>query len=378
MIDFSLLLFFAFLLVYYTVFLIRIIVGIRIVEKSTGNNEIDEFVSVIIPFRNESDNILNCLRSLEQQCYPLEKFEVIFVDDFSTDGSREVLENEIKSPNIKMLKFENYNSLMAYKKQAVKFGIENSSGKIIVTTDADCTQGKYWLKTILEYFDDDTALVSGPVEFESDGSLFSNLQKIEFAGLILTGAGLIGSGKPIICNGANLAYRKKIFEEVGGFSDQILLSSGEDELLMQKIKRDTKDKIKFCWNKEGIVKTKSNTTIKEFYYQRKRWASKGMFYRDKKIIGELILIFLFYLNLILQLLLGIFSSKLFLLTFIISLLIKSLLEFIILKKGKENLFNTLKLIYFFPAEILHIPYILISAVSGLFGNFIWKERNLKR
>ena len=147
---------------------------------------------------------------------------------------------------------------------------------------------------------------------------------------------------------------------------------------MQKIKRDTKDKIKFCWNKEGIVKTKSNTTIKEFYYQRKRWASKGMFYRDKKIIGELILIFLFYLNLILQLLLGIFSSKLFLLTFIISLLIKSLLEFIILKKGKENLFNTLKLIYFFPAEILHIPYILISAVSGLFGNFIWKERNLKR
>ena len=165
------------------------------------------------------------------------------------------------------------------------------------------------------YFDKETAFVSGPVEFESDGSLFHELQKLEFSSLILVGAGLIGIGKPIICNAANLGFRKSVFNEVGGYEDNLNLSSGDDEFLMQKIARETNYKVKFCFEKEAKSFTKPNNSISEFYQQRKRWASKGFHYKDYGIVLKLILIFLFYLSLPAQIILGLFLSKLYLLYF---------------------------------------------------------------
>jgi len=103
-----------------------------------------------------------------------------------------------------------------------------------------------------------------------------------------------------------------------------------------------------------------------------------LFYGDPKLIIKLILIFLFYLGLIFQIILGLSTSKIFFLTAIISLLSKNVLEFQIIKKGKANLFPDLKLKYFPLTEIFQIPYIIIAAISGLFGNFRWKERDLKR
>ncbi len=378
MINAALIILFALLLIHYSYFLFQIIKGLKNLSNIKKGNGTNKFVSVIIPFRNEAVNLPACLKSLEQQFYPDDKYEVIFVDDSSTDDSFNILKKEISSPKFKVLKFEGENLLTAHKKQAIKFGIEKTAGEIIVTTDADCIHDKNWLKSILECFDDNTALVSGPVEFEDNGTVFSKMQKLEFAGLILTGAGLIGINRPIICNGANLAYRKKVYYKVGGFSDQIQLSSGEDELLMQKIRQETNYKIKFCLNKEGIVKTKTNNSFTDFYHQRKRWASKGLFYGDPKLIIKLILIFLFYLGLIFQIILGLSTSKIFFLTAIISLLSKNVLEFQIIKKGKANLFPDLKLKYFPLTEIFQIPYIIIAAISGLFGNFRWKERDLKR
>lgn len=367
-----------FLTIHYIFFLLKIYLGLNKLKDKKDEKYANEFISVIVPFRNEEKNIANTYKNLIEQNYPKEKYEIIFVNDSSDDTSLHIIKNFPKVENVIIISVPNDYSANAHKKRAIRFGIENSKGEIIVSTDADCIHKKDWLKNLLNYFDEKTGFVSGPVEFVSDEKLFSKMQRLEFAGLVITGAGLIGSGSPTICNAANIAYRKKVFDEVGGFVYQMSLSSGDDELLMQKIHRDTNYKIKFALDKNAIVSTEANPTVKDFYHQRKRWASKGLFYGDHFLLLKLALIFLFYLSLISQPILGIFISTTFYLTFIISFLLKIIFEYIVIKRGVDLLFNEEILKPFILTEILQVPYILISGFMGMFGNLTWKDRKIKR
>jgi cellulose synthase/poly-beta-1,6-N-acetylglucosamine synthase-like glycosyltransferase len=378
MIEFVLWGIFLLLLIHYSIFLLSILRGLKILKQSKNNLLLDEFISVIIPFRNESDNIISNVESIIKQNYPIEKYEVIYVNDNSTDESLKKLNENIKPDNIKVLSLPKEYSPNAHKKRAIKYGIEQANGDIIVTTDADCTYTYNWLSSLVNNFDDNTGFISGPVDFKDNGNIFSKLQRIEFAGLIITGAGLIGAGKPTICNAANIAYRKKVFNEVKGFKYDMDLSSGDDELLMQKIAQDTDYKVKFSLNKNSIVKTPSNKTISDFYHQRKRWASKGLFYKNKNLVTKLILIYLFYLGLIIQPFFIVFYSISFVITLVISIALKFLFEYLILKKGKILLFPALSLIWFPPAELLQVPYIILAGFFGALGNFRWKDRKVNR
>lgn len=369
---------FGLLLLHYIYFLLKIYNGLLKLQENKKKDIPSEFISIVIPFRNESEYISANLESLQNQEYPSDKFEIVYVNDFSEDNSTEILKNSARLPNIRVIDVPEVFSVNAHKKRAVRFGIENAKGDIIVTTDADCICPPEWLKTILSDFDENTAFVSAPVEFIELKGLFNRLQRLEFAGLVLTGAGLIGAGSPTICNAANITYRKSVYEQVGGFNDNLNLSSGDDELLMQKIRRVTNHKIKFCYNKKAVVKTYPNKRISDFYQQRKRWSSKGLFYADKTLILKLILIYLFYLSLPVQLAAGIFYSAGYLLLFFVSFILKFIIEYKILKRGTE-LFEFRKLpVIMTLAELLHIPYILIAGVSGFFGGFQWKGRHLKR
>ncbi|MFN3871967.1 MAG: glycosyltransferase [Ignavibacterium sp.] len=378
MIEILLLLFFIILLIHYLFFLFKIYSGLKKLKPETACKITNEFVSVLIPFRNEEKNILKTLKSVESQDYPEERFEVIFIDDHSDDNSKKLLEKNISKGNIKVISVPKDYSVKAHKKRAIRYGIENSKGQIIITTDADCIHNKDWLKTLLSFFDDQTGFVSGPVKFVESKNLFGRLQELEFAGLVITGAGLIGSNSPTICNAANIAYRKKVFDEVGGFSLQMNLSSGDDELLMQKIFKDTNYKIKFALDKNAVVETEANENLKQFYQQRKRWASKGLFYKNKSLVLKLILIYLFYLSLLIQPILGFTLDSRFFISFLICLVAKVLLEFLILRKGTELLFHKQILNTFLLAELLHIPYIIIAGLSGALGNYKWKDRLISR
>jgi cellulose synthase/poly-beta-1,6-N-acetylglucosamine synthase-like glycosyltransferase len=148
--------------------------------------------------------------------------------------------------------------------------------------------------------------------------------------------------------------------------------------LLQKIASDTKYKIKFSVDKKSVVRTSSNKSIGEFYHQRKRWASKGLFYNDKSLIFKLILIYFFYIGLIAQTFLSIFLSWYFILTLAVSLLLKLFFEFRIMIKGKRLLFPRLSLKTFIGAEFFQIFYIILAGFAGMFGNLQWKERKIKR
>ena len=148
--------------------------------------------------------------------------------------------------------------------------------------------------------------------------------------------------------------------------------------LAEKIAKDTKYKVKFSLHTDSIVKTSASNNLNEFYHQRKRWASKGLFYKNFRLIFMLILIYLFYLGLVIQPFLILFISSSFAYSFVLSLLIKLTLEYLILLKGKKILLSKLSLKPFLFAELLQVPYIIIAGFSGMFGNLEWKERIIKR
>lgn len=372
-----LLIIFAVILLHYIYFLKRIIKGIKKVSEEKLTKTYNEFISVIIPFRNEEDNLLRSVKSITEQSLDKTRYEVFYVDDNSDDNSLQVLEEAKKENNIQILKSPFSAEERAHKKKALDYAIANSNGEIIITTDADCTHGKDWLKTMTNMFDKQTGFVSGPVEFIENDKLFSKLQKVEFLSLILVGAGLIGIKRPIICNAANLGFKKSVFKKVGGYKDNLNISSGDDEFLMQKIAYNTNYNVKFCFDKNAISFTEPNKDIEQFYQQRKRWASKSLHYIKKTTILKLVLIFLFYLGVIVQLFLGIFSNKIFLLSFAVSFLVKIIMDYLVVQKSSKKLFKKTNDSIFFTAEFLHIPYILISAISGLFGNYSWKGRKIK-
>lgn len=356
----------------------RIIMGLGKLPFVNSDNTTKAFISVIIPFRNESENILASLTSLSAQDYPKDMFEVIYVNDLSSDDSLDKLLNTPKPSNFKVLNLPMHNFSKAFKKRAISYGIEHSKGEIIITTDADCSHEKNWLKKMSAQFSEETGFVSGPVKFKTNGTIFSKLQALEFSGLVLAGAGLIGIGKPTICNGANLGFRKKLFIKLKGYSDNMHLSSGEDELLMQKIAAETDYLVKFCWDKDAVVSTNPNLNYRSFYYQRKRWASKGLFYKNKKLVLMLMMIYLFYLSIPIQLILTFTLSVFFLYTFILSLLLKFIMEWIIISKGKNFLFERSLTRYLLIAELFQITYITIVGLIAVWGKLKWKDRILER
>ena len=375
--------FFALLTLHYTYFIGSIFVGLRKLDKANKNFKSinkakQDFVTVVIPFRNEADVLVRNLKSLEQLNYPSSQFEVIFIDDHSVDNSCEILKQHIKNENIRVVQLKDGLIQAANKKSALEYGINLAKGEIIFASDADCTYNPNWIATMLKYLTEETGFVAGPVDFEKSNSVLSSAQQIEHAGLILTGAGLIGINNPIICSGANIAFRKKVFEKVGGYSGYTDLASGDDSFLMTKIFYESEFKVRFCYDNSAMVTTRANKNIDEFLNQRKRWVGKAFFYKKKSILLQVILLALFLIALPIQFILGLFINSKWLYFFASGLFLKILVEFFVMNIGTKVLYDR-KIMKSFPvAELLHIPYTVFTVLLSTFSKFNWKGRELKK
>lgn len=342
------------------------------------DKSVKHFVSIIIPFRNEADVILQNLRSVEQLNYPEDSFEVIYVDDNSEDNSFDLIEQNILQKNISVVKLPDNSNHTANKKKAIEYGIGLSKGEIIFTSDADCTYNLNWINVMLKTINEKVGFVAGPVDFTLSDSVFSLLQQIEHAGLILTGAGLIGIKNPIICSGANIAFRKELFYKIGGYSGYSKLASGDDSFLMTKIFYDTEYEVEFCFNKEAMVKTQPSKNIREFLNQRKRWAGKAFFYRKKRILLQVVLLALFLFLLPVELILGLIGYSTLLYFFFGGLIVKIIFEYLVMHFGSITIYESDMMKSFWAAEAFHIPYTIFASLSGIFGKFNWKGRVLKK
>jgi len=330
-------------------------------------------ISVIVPARNEEENIGQLLNALVHQTYPSHLFEVIVVDDHSTDGTINIVE---QFPTVTLIRLKD-DSINSYKKKAIERGIAMANGELIVTTDADCVPTSNWLKTIAAFKEEkQSAFIAGPVIIDCNSSLLQVFQAMDFMVLQgITGAA-VHKKKLSMCNGANLAYDRKIFYEVNGFTGIDHIASGDDMLLMHKIWKQHPDKVHYLKSKEAIVSTQPMKTWKDFFYQRIRWASKAKSYDDKRIIFVLLLVYLFNLSFPVLLVVGCWYHS-FWIYFLGLWVIKTIIElpFFISVSGFFNKRWAIKLFFFF--QPLHILYTVVSGLFGQFGKYEWKGRKVK-
>ena len=362
--------------VYLTVLVYLIIGWARLKTPIRSGKQPATRVSVLIAARNEEERIDYTIRDILAQDYPKHLTEIIIVDDHSTDRTSEII-TSYASSGVKLLQLNEDKPLNSYKKKAIAEAIRSSAGELMVATDADCRMGPQWLSSVVDYYETKhPVMISSPVAYFEERSLFELLQTLEFSYLIGIGAAFIGNGRASTCNGANLAYRKDIFYEVGGFRGIDDLASGDDELLLQKIAEVYPGRIGFLKSRNAIVYTHAKHTVSEFLQQRRRWASKSTKYKDKKVVAMAVGIWLFNLSLLVNACLGFFDSyyfKLFLIQFALKYLFETSFLLPITSFFKRARLTAL-LILLSPIHIIYFVYV------GLMGNtrkYSWKGRVVK-
>ena len=358
-------------------------------KPSIHNPEPSTFLSVIIPARNEAENLPALLNSLSLQTYPKNLFEVLIIDDHSTDDTAAVVK-KYNAANIKLVslqQFINNKELNSYKKKAIEIGIQQSSGTLIVTTDADCTVHPDWLLTIASFYEQyKPAFIAAPVSINNDARFIEIFQALDFMTLQGITAAAVHNNFHSMCNGANMAYERIAFDEVNGFKGIDNIASGDDMLLMHKIYKKYPERVLFLQSKDAVVQTAPVKTISEFFNQRIRWASKADKYDDKRIFIVLLSVYLFNVMLLLLPVIAVFKNiqySIFNVQFtllelwIILLIIKTITELFFLIPV-SNFFGKKQLLLFFPfMQPFHIIYTIIAGWLGKFGSYRWKERKVK-
>ena len=341
------------------------------VSKCAGIDSADTKLSVIIAFRNEETSIAKLIGQIFRQTYPKDKFELILVDDESTDRSVEMAKEALSKDIL------NYKLLQSHggKKNAIAVALKEAGGEFIVSLDADVEIGPKLLECYAEtYRQKKTKLIAGPVYFHSS-NLFEHLQAVEFSSLIISSAAGINQGHPLMLNAANMGFEKKTALELADKVYQQGEASGDDQFLMEQVfLRYGGYEIAYLKTKEAIAATQPASSINEFVNQRIRWAKKSKHYKLR--FNQYVAIFVFFYNLliVITLVMGIMNGEytafilLFGLKFIFDFpLILSILGF----------FERKRLMLYYPiVQILYPFYIITIALLSLFKGYNWKGRNL--
>ncbi len=336
-------------------------------------------LTVVIPVRNEATTLPNLLHDLAEQTNaegePL-AFAVLVIDDASTDDTL-ARANDFQSANLRLsvLSLDVPAGFVgSHKKLALAQAIDATQSEVVVTTDGDCRVGPLWLSTIQQHFaQHQSLLISGPVAFTHERSLFERLQTIEFASLIGTGAACLQAGRPTMGNGANLAFTRAAFLEVDGYAGNLHVPSGDDEFLLQKIAERFPDRVSFLKRTEATVRTYAKPSVGEFYQQRKRWASKWSLHRRYSVAALAMFIFTYHLSVLLVVFLMLFGQYPGWILGL-QLLPKVVLEFLFLRSVLAVMKKRLSGTLFLLMQLIYSPYAVFFGLRANFGGYRWKNR----
>ncbi len=371
-------------------------------------------ISLIVPARNEEQHIEALLNDIIGQDYPREKLEVIVVDDFSTDGTSAAVErarnaagageagskgpsgNVVPARNaaahIRLLSLEG-NPDESSKKNAITEAIKQAKGSLIITTDADCRMGSGWLRSVAYYYEKHRPkMIVGPVAYDAGNSFFESFQSLEFLSLVGSGAGAIGAGLPVMGNGANLAYEREAFEEVQGYDGNQDYASGDDVFLLHKITgRYGNDAVAFLKDPEAIVSTGPAVSLREFFGQRVRWASKARGYRDGFSLFTAVTVFLANAGILAGMLTGIlgwllvflpgsyitgfYSSRLLGVSLML-LMLKMLVDLPVMIRISHFARQEDRMVWYPLFQPLYMIYVVVVAMAGSLKKTAWKSRSI--
>ena len=350
--------------------------------KSNKNLSKQRF-TIIIPFRNEVKNIPVLAASLQKLAYPNSQFEVFWINDDSTDDSVSIL-TEFLHKNAHWNLINNERKTGSPKKDAINIAVLKAKYEWIITTDADCIVPQNWLQTFGSFIDfnkEKTHMIAGAVAYKTNHSFLHHFQQLDFLSLIGTTIGSFGIGKPFMCNGANLCYRKTTFFEVNGFEGNDTFASGDDVFLLEKMSTKYPMGIRYLKTSEALVVTKPMNDFKSLVNQRIRWASKISATSSwfGKVTGVLVLLMnLFVVGIL------VFSRNYFATlneethTIIkklgVVLLVKFVIDFILIYKTHRFVGLKKGLIYYIPSFFIYPIFVIYIVVLSMFRKVVWKGR----
>ena len=340
------------------------------VRKEPGNTSL----SVIVPVRNEENTICRLLGVLAEQEYPRDLFEIIVVDDHSSDRTPFIIADFSKRyGNIRFLSLSEGEE---GKKAALRKGILLSGNQLILTVDADCIPSPLWVKTMAGCFERTGAkLIAGSVLMKGEKGFFSKFQELEFLSLLGSAAGAIYIGKPVMCNGANLGFKKEAWLEVYDPASE-KITSGDDVFLLLAISKSGKRSTVFLKAPEAVVITEAQSRPAQFLRQRRRWASKSIHYKGWAPIFTAILVFSINFYTLICLFAAIFNTW-FLLIAAFLYILKSVADYPFLY-SVSGFFNKRELMRYFPAiQFIYFFYISFTAISAFAGTPEWKGRDVR-
>ncbi len=334
-------------------------------DFSFPKSDSEILITVIVPFYNEEKNIRKLIESLLRQSLNSESWRVLFVNDCSTDNSANIINRLCKG----RINYEIHNSNGFGKKTALTTGINRVKEGLIVTTDADCTHSLHWLKTISSFYIKHTPdMIIMPVRMTGGDSFWQQFQSSDFLALQMVGAGAALSCNPILCNGANLAFRK--VDEIIKLNEKY--ASGEDMFMLEWNRRKGRD-IKYLKSKEVIAQTPGPETVNQFLQQRARWISKVGGYSDISIILISLLFFLVNLFQLILLITGL-TNQIFMLLWLTLFTIKTITDYSLISSGFSFFDTKTTPGSFILMQLTYPLYMIFVSFYGVVFPVKWKQK----
>lgn len=371
----------------YVFLMLFLLYGFRQVEESFGKNlAAKSTFSIVIPFRNEAENLPQLFSSLALLKYPSEMFEILLVNDASEDTSEELCrEFQKNNPQLEIQLLQNKNPGGSPKKAAIETAVRAATHDFILTTDADCKVPEKWLQEFSTCIDQTAAdVVAGPVRISRTevskraflDNLLESFQELDFFSLQAATVGGFGVNIPFMCNGANFCYKKAAFWKVDGFEGNSDIASGDDIFLLSKFK-NAGFKTSFLKSGGAVVTTPPQPNLPALLSQRIRWAAKTSSYKSffGKTVGLLVLLMnLSLLVCLVASLVGKFDLNMLFLIF----LAKFNVDFVLLYNsarffGRESILKN----YFWCSAVYPFFSSFVALVS-VFSGYTWKGRRFKK
>jgi len=342
--------------------------------KPSGKNSTTK-VTIVVPARNEQDNLPKLLDCIKKQDYPKELFEVFVVDDHSTDLTPDIVDT-CELENVYLIKLADYveSKETAFKKRAVEIAVSKSSGELILTSDADCLMGSQWISTVAAFYEETgSKFIVAPVAYRPVNSFIDHLEALDFMSVMGVTGATVQHKLFSLSNGANMAYEKEVFLNVNGYEGIDQTPSGDDVFLIEKIGKKFPYHINYLKNTNAIVYTQPVGNLKGLISQRMRWMSKTPYYSDKRTIWAGVIVLIFYATLLLNIVLS-FINPAFINLLLMQIMIKVLVDFVFAKEVSK-FFKSKNLLYYFPAlETLHLPFVVVVSIMSQILPYSWKSR----
>ena len=353
-------------LVMYVIQVAVFLYGIRR-NKDFLPNDSTPYVSVIIAARNEEENIKSCVLSVSNQTYPASLYEIIVVDDNSDDATTAIC-NELSKTiaNLTIVHTGN-NRESGGKTNALIVGIEQSKGEIILITDADCLVPGTWISSTVSQYDEHVGIVGG-MTLQQATTPFEGMQSLDWAYLLGIASAAATLRNPLSTIGNNLSFRRKAYDDVGGYRS-IHFSVTEDYALFQAIIKNGNWDYRYPIDLNLLVISKPCRTFKELARQKHRWGKGGL---DMTLSGFAIMGIGFSLHA--MILLSIFFGSI--VAAAVSLLVKWLADYLLLNTLMQRFSRREDLRFFYFFEVYYHFYVLLLPFIVFFGGkVIWKGRS---